>query len=526
MSVNEEKKLVQSLHLPAGLVIPYLCILRILNALTINTFFQADEYWQSLEPAHKFVFGYGSLTWEWEQGLRGFLHPFLFSLIYKISDIFDLGELGVLYLPKILQAVIAGIGEYYFYTFVYKVTKNEIIARWSLFLSVVSVFNWYVITRTFSNSLELTLTCIALSYWPWSGLDLIQLDKSLIFAAISCFIRPTNGLIWLILGFQLLLKSGWIMKARIILHTTMVTALVFSINVSIDYFYYGKITIPIWNFIEFNVLSSLSKFYGVAPWHFHIAQSLPLILLTFLPFFIIGFLRYDNKIFKFITISTIIAFSSVDHKEFRFLYPIQPILLLITAYGFHHLNLHHPKLIKISTYIIIIINTAISIFLTQFHERGVIDVIHYLRDDIDVYSVGFLTPCHSTPWQSYLHREDLEANSWFLTCEPPLHLLNDSSASEKVDHYMDESDYFYDDPKTFLYKNFPPPLTKDLVTSDWEYKYYWPSHLVFFGDLEPFITDYLKDSSYRECNRFFNSYFHWDDRRRGDVIVYCKWPWE
>ena len=38
---------------------------RILISLATQTFFQPDEYFQSLEVAHHLVFGYGHLTWEW-----------------------------------------------------------------------------------------------------------------------------------------------------------------------------------------------------------------------------------------------------------------------------------------------------------------------------------------------------------------------------------------------------------------------------------------------------------------------------
>ena len=34
-----------------------------------------DETWQSVEIAHKLVFGYGHLTWEWVEGIRSYLHP-------------------------------------------------------------------------------------------------------------------------------------------------------------------------------------------------------------------------------------------------------------------------------------------------------------------------------------------------------------------------------------------------------------------------------------------------------------------
>lgn len=39
--------------------------LRSLHLLLPHTFFQPDEFWQALEPAHPYVFGNGYLTWEW-----------------------------------------------------------------------------------------------------------------------------------------------------------------------------------------------------------------------------------------------------------------------------------------------------------------------------------------------------------------------------------------------------------------------------------------------------------------------------
>lgn len=38
-------------------------------------------------------------------------------------------------------------------------------------MTVFSPWQWYCSTRTFSNSLETTLTIAALSYWPWELLD-------------------------------------------------------------------------------------------------------------------------------------------------------------------------------------------------------------------------------------------------------------------------------------------------------------------------------------------------------------------
>ncbi|GLD91928.1 hypothetical protein PINS_up000461 [Pythium insidiosum] len=85
---------------------------RVANALFVRTTFNPDEYWQSAEVAHRMVFGYGHLyvgnqptslvsscnsviteqaafadrTWEWQEDarLRGFAHPAIFVLLYKL----------------------------------------------------------------------------------------------------------------------------------------------------------------------------------------------------------------------------------------------------------------------------------------------------------------------------------------------------------------------------------------------------------------------------------------------------------
>lgn len=57
---------------------------RLLIALATRTVFQPDEYFQSLEPAHHLVFGYGHLTWEWltPHPIRSIVYPALNVPVY------------------------------------------------------------------------------------------------------------------------------------------------------------------------------------------------------------------------------------------------------------------------------------------------------------------------------------------------------------------------------------------------------------------------------------------------------------
>ena len=74
------------------------CI-RILVSLFTRTFFQPDEYFQALEPAHNIVFGYGALTWEWltSKPIRSIIYPAVNVPIYlalKASGLADHALIG------------------------------------------------------------------------------------------------------------------------------------------------------------------------------------------------------------------------------------------------------------------------------------------------------------------------------------------------------------------------------------------------------------------------------------------------
>ena len=68
--------------------------IRIVIALSTRTFFQPDEYFQSLEPAYHLVFGYGHLTWEWltPKPIRSIVYPALNVPIYWVLKTSGLAE--------------------------------------------------------------------------------------------------------------------------------------------------------------------------------------------------------------------------------------------------------------------------------------------------------------------------------------------------------------------------------------------------------------------------------------------------
>ena len=71
---------------------------RVSIALATRTFFQPDEYFQSLEVAHHAVFGYGQLTWEWlaPKPIRSIVYPALNIPVYWLLKVLRLDDTAAL----------------------------------------------------------------------------------------------------------------------------------------------------------------------------------------------------------------------------------------------------------------------------------------------------------------------------------------------------------------------------------------------------------------------------------------------
>ncbi|KAL5511606.1 GPI10 [Sanghuangporus vaninii] len=540
---------------------------RILIALSTRTFFQPDEFFQSLEVAHRAVFGYGYLTWEWTTSppIRSVFFPSLYIPVYwflKVTRL-DKGKLKII-APKILQGVIASITDISTRELARQLLGDRYVDT-TYFLSLASFFHILALCRTLSNSVETSLTTAALCFWPWHSLDNCRgLQLAFALAAASCLVRPTSAVLWAFLAVELCWRSRSSKKyLKVLFFTGTVTALITaSFLILIDSLYFGRVTFTPLNFIRTN-LSSVSIFYGQAPWHYYLTQGLPILLNVCLPSFVFGAwsvfkrgLRHQRTLLALI-VWTIFIYSLLGHKEWRFLHPILPLMIILSAKALvdssitskvarKDTNQSKPPSssvksksapISMKRKVICALGILPGVYVMQFHGRAQISVMSYLRslNPSTLHSVGFLMPCHSTPWQAYLHRPELEEGLlWALSCEPPLHGVNAST-------YRDQTDIFYASPLTYLKQNFPSAVDPSFPPSPFpstlpgtfppknnKWVHRWPSHLIFFGALMEDEREgrevelYLREMGYGEVWNARNG-FEEDWRRRGGVKV---WRWQ
>lgn len=459
---------------------------RLINCFLVQTSFVPDEYWQSLEVSHRMVFSYGYLTWEWKEGIRGFSYPLFFAVIYKILHFLNLDSVQLLiWLPRIIQALVAAFADVKFF-FLIRTLESHDVTKWTFFCHLCSWFMWFCCTRTLTNSMETTITCLALFYFPLSGSKTHCSKKYLTLVALAAILRPTALIVW----FPLLMYHFWREdnKLRLITHDYIpIGASAVVISTVIDCIFYEKWTMVQFNFLKFNIFHGVADFYGSHPWHWYLTQGFAVVIGPHLPFFLHGctlaYKRY--KVLLAAVVWTIGVYSLLPHKEFRFIYPVLPLCMIFCGISLASLKAWRQP----AALFLLVTNLGLALYTGLIHQRGSLDVMSHLQTLCDMSSTStpsqpdvlFLMPCHSTPYYSHVHCP-IKMN--FLECPPDL----------GEEGYVDEADRFYSDPLHWLRTSFPD--TSSL-----------PTHLVLFNVLEKEILVFLQGNNFMRTAEIFHTHF-------------------
>ncbi|CAA0836061.1 Alg9-like mannosyltransferase family [Striga hermonthica] len=506
---------IENSHPSLSNIFIFCLVTRIINSLLVQTYFNPDEHWQALEVAHRIAFGYGHLTWEWNKGIRSYLHPTLFAALYKVLALSHLDlSWFMIRAPRLLQSVFSAIGDLYLYKYS-KALFGDNVAYWALFAQLTNWFMFFCITRTLSNSLETILTVGSLYYWPCMrpsscSVASVSRKRALAVAALACAIRPTSAISWIYIGILELFTARDKLKF-ILVEVIPVGGLVLGFPLLLDRQLYGSWVVVPLNFVKFNFLSSGGDYYGTHAWHWYITQGFTIMLFTYIPFSIAGIIMSKEWKLSGLIIWVLGVYSLLGHKEFRFVLPVLPIALIFS--GIPLANLHQRGISKrkqtwssrknrysrlnMSVFFLLVTNLPMALYMSMVHQRGAEDVMNYLSREARenrVKSILFLTPCHATPYYSTLHRN---ISMRFLDCTP----------SEERGK-LDESDQFLHDPLAFvtrLARNWTPP-----------------SHIVLFDPQEKPLKEFLVSHKFYEMKRFFHAHFKVDRELQGSIVVYTS----
>ena len=516
---------------------------RVANAFAVRTYFNADEFWQGPEVAHRAVFGYGHLTWEWQRGLRGYAHVAIFAGVYKLAALLGADTTFVIaWGPRVAQAAIAAVGDVYTHELARRWFRSASAARYAAFCSLACWFNFFCGVRTFSNCLEAVLTAAALAHWPWGRPgtpgDARASDRkkkrdealfpsfaanrprAVAFAGAACLIRPTAATYFLPLFATELARTNAKVKF-VCLECLPVAVATVALGVGVDYAFSGAAYVAAWNFFKFNVAEGGSAAYGTHPWHWYLTQGFPAVATVFAPLAFLGCVSGTLKGARpwepfAVAGYCVLGHSLAAHKEFRFLMPALPPTLAAAGGALAAWQAEPRTAWRTRRAVALVLLTQIpaAAYLSWWHQSGTVAAVRHVarlaaEGKVRAGGVFFATPCHQHPFHSHAHLPSrVPVPMAFLECQP-------AAVEGRNEHEPDEADRFFADPETFLDRRFESGDGADERL---------PSHVVLFDGTsrDAGMRRWLDKWGFEVHERLFHAHFAVDRELQAEVLVFAR----
>lgn len=305
-------------------------LLRLFIAFTDQGLYWPDEVYQSLEPAHHLVFGYGLLPWEYREGARGWALPGLIALLMKAAALLGLPEPeGYLFLVR-AAFVLASLGCCVGVERLARVCgADELPAATAAAACAVAAPSLYFAHRALSENasapavvvgLALVLDAAATRRRLVTGASLLGLAVLL---RLHCAVFAAGALLVLVA------RRRWRRSLDVLL-TLAVWAFLFGL---LDRLTWSGWFQSVIGYLELSLGGGASA-WGTAPWHYylrHLVTSMGGLGAVVLACAALAALRAPGL--AAVAGAFLALHSAVGHKELRFVIPDLPLLFALLGVG-------------------------------------------------------------------------------------------------------------------------------------------------------------------------------------------------
>jgi GPI mannosyltransferase 3 len=416
-------------------------ILRILVAFATDNIYHPDELFQYLEQAHRVVFGYGYIPWEYRFGTRSWVLPGLISLLLLLCKILNFDYPGF-YIPLV-----------------------------KVFLCVISVslvFSSYVIGRNLGSEKAGRLACFLTCFWYeliyFAHKPLPDMLSAYLFAgALACIVVKMTHSNPLLFGFlaalsivirpqhlpavAVLIIYAWLVYERKQLIKAGAAFLFIIIYAGcIDILTWGGFLISYYNNYLFNRVYGVSNYFGTEPFTWYIAALLISSAGILVAPLVFSFTKFHKVWLPLVCVSTmLLSYSLIPHKEYRFVFVVIPLLLIIVAILVTVAFLDQMYTLRR--------NIALSFMLLSFLSISILGLFYRLPNQSSVYSISPLADQDNLKAYSFLAEEpdvagilDITQPRWrtggyyYLHRDVPIyfphHLITESSRTHELASYV------------------------------------------------------------------------------------------
>lgn len=288
-----------------------------------------DEVFQTIEPAHRLVYGYGLMTWEFQLGLRSWLLPGAIAGVIELSRLFGDG-------PQ-------------YYLFVIATALGLLSAA-----PVICAYLWCREAGAAAGLVAAAAVAVApeLVYFGARALNEVVAANVLVIALyLAASGRPASIRRRLLAGFLLgivcllrlqlapaaALIALWPARGEWRIRSAAMTAGSFAALIAGAAFDWATLGYPLaslWRNLYYNLWLGISSGFSVEPWFYYLGGELG-VWLAGAPFVLLLIaLGARRRPFLLAAALLIIAVhSAIPHKEYRFVYPAIVLLMTLAACG-------------------------------------------------------------------------------------------------------------------------------------------------------------------------------------------------
>ncbi len=302
-------------------------LLRLFVAFVSEQFHHPDEIFNYLEQAHRLVFGYGHIPWEYRFGYRSWVLPGLISGVLWLCKTLQIDQ-PTIYIPlvKAVSCIIASSLIYSVYL-IGRQTVSENAGKLAAAFTCV----WYELIYFASRPTPET----------WATYSI----AGVLACALTRPNRPKAVLCGALTGLALVLRPHYLPAAAVLAvflyvrwkgaHLALAGlgfAAVTAIAGYVDYLTWGSFFAPFYVLYLFTAVYPVADMFGREPWSYYLLSLAVVSGGIFWAAIVAGMTKLRHTwLLLLLVASIVIPHSLIAHKEHRFVVAAIPLLLAVLA---------------------------------------------------------------------------------------------------------------------------------------------------------------------------------------------------
>jgi len=369
-----------------------------------------DEIFSTLEPAHRLAYGYGVIVWEWRDGIRNWVYPAFLAGVMRATAWMGPGSRGYVTGVVVVLSLLSLSSVWFAYAWAKKSSGTA-----AGLIAAGACATWYQLVyfspKAFSEVFATDFLLPGL-YLGMYGDELPE-KRRLLLAGLCLGIAACVRMQYVpAVAFAVLYfcHKKWAARAPALFLGLLVPVITFGV---VDAFTWSYPFHSYLRYFPVAVFSGRNSLYGTEPWYiffFALWRTMwPLILLA-------AAAVRRNALLVWVAAIIVVSHSAITHKEFRFIYPALPLIVILAAMGFVEIAaflgkrlslLHSPRLVTATGLICcVLISAGFARGMHWDRSSGGLIAFDKLSQDPTVCGVGLLAiPWSLTGGYTHLHRD-------------------------------------------------------------------------------------------------------------------------